>query len=219
MKIFKEYDQSLLLRVLKEGRISNTEILVVGAGPSGSIAAIAASRRGAKVVLVEQCGKVGGMLVTGGVLDLLQYNDNNGRLIIGGIPLELVERLKKRRKLLGSPEKDVCLSFDKEAMETVLLEMIEEAKIQLKLYSSFVFPIMNKNTIIGVVIFNKSGFQGIKAKVVIDATGDADVAYTAGCPFKKGWGGKKNLLQAGTLCFRMGGVNYNRYLKFPQNKF
>ncbi|MBU0477420.1 FAD-dependent oxidoreductase [bacterium] len=197
----------------------NTDVVVIGGGPAGCAAAIAAARNGIKVVLVERYAIVGGMATVGGVQLFLQYNDNKGNLVIGGIPLEIVNRMRQVGGLLGDFRKDVGLSFDKEMLQTVLLKLLNETEVIKKFQSVFCKAIVKESTIDTIIVWNKSGFQAIKGKIFIDATGDADVAFLSGVPCRKGWSQNRKLLQAGTLCFRMGNVNFDEYKAVSWEKF
>ncbi|WP_324667984.1 FAD-dependent oxidoreductase [Geochorda subterranea] len=191
------------------------DVLVIGGGPSGSIAAIAAARAGADVVLVERNGFLGGNATTG--LPLLTYHDAMGRQIIRGIPDELVTRLKdmegspghllRPRRHFGATVTPV----EPELVKSVLLEMCLEAGVRLFLHTSCLDPIMEGESVRGALFVNKGGRFQVGARVVIDATGDGDVAAAAGCSYDMGNKGKN---MPATLMFRLHGVDTDDVARF-----
>ncbi len=181
------------------------DVLVCGAGTAGVFAAIAAARQGAKTLLIERSFAVGGMLTIGDagitkftehckdvdlykkeVLDVLATDPRKVQ-VVGGIPLEYVERMIKAGTALGTDGTAGSYVFtDKCEAQAVLMDMLEEAGVEV-LYDTRVCLVEKEdNTITGVVVCNKNGFSRIQASRVIDTTGDADVAAWAGAPYHKG---------------------------------
>lgn len=177
---------------------NEVDVLVLGSGPAGVSAAICAARQGVKTMLVEQCGCVGGVATAG----LMSHWTGNTK---GGFYEEILNKsCDCDNKHIINPEK----------LKTVLLEMLSEANVKVRLYTFASMPIMENNIIKGVVTESKSGREAILAKVIIDATGDGDIAEKSGVPFLKGRedDGK---MQPATLMFKVGGVDENRGV-FPQ---
>ena len=175
--------------------VDHVDVLVVGGGPAGIAAAVGAARAGARTALVEIYGFLGGMATAGLVGPFMTSFSGDGQSqLIGGIFDELVQRMVEiggaihpRDVRAGSAEAgyyifghDHVTPFDPEALKRVADEMVQESGISLYLHTSFIEPLMEGNWIKGAVIHNKSGLQAITAQVVIDCTGDADVAFRAG---------------------------------------
>lgn len=171
------------------------DVLVVGAGPAGIGAAVTAARKGAKVTLVEYGGKLGGMWTLG---LLSPFFDNQTH---EGLNRELREKLQERNAWGGLWN----ISFDPTQMALILNDYAVKNKIDVLLYTMGCEPVMEGNTVKGLFIQNKSGTQAILADVVIDCTGDGDVASRAGCPFEVGRPGD-GVFQPMTMMFKLGGV-------------
>lgn len=190
--------------------ISDVDVLVAGGGVAGVSAAIAAARLGAKVLLVERYGFLGGMATAGLVITVPPMNN--------GLQLEITQRLQELGsyvplKSSSEAEEDIGAithAFDPEAMKIVFIKMLRENKVNLLLHTLIVNAYMENNTIRGVIIENKSGRQAILAKVIVDATGDADVAAFANVPFEKEK--FENILPV-TLMFNMVGVDLEEFTK------
>lgn len=160
--------------------IAETDVLVIGGGPAGVAAAIAASRGGAETYLVERYNHLGGLWTGGLVLPYLSTHavdkNNRFRQVIYGLGDEMAQRLFK----LGMAIHEVNPVIDPEAGKYVLDEMIVESGVKMLYHSWGVNAVMDVNTIKGVIIESKSGRQAVLAKVVIDCTGDGDVYHWAG---------------------------------------
>jgi len=180
-----------------------TRVVVAGAGPAGVGAALGAARMGAEVALVERYGFPGGMATTGLVHPWMSYHAGE-KQIIGGVFEGVIQRLLQR----GAFKPGGNL-FDPEHLKQVLIEMLVEAGVELHLHS-FVAGVRRVGAAVkGIVVYNKSGRETISGDVVIDATGDGDVAALAGCPYEKGRK-KDGLMQPMTLHFRMAAVDRSR---------
>lgn len=177
--------------------IEHVDVLVVGGGPGGIGAAVGAARAGARTALVEHYGFLGGTATAGLVGPFMTSFSGDGQSqLIGGIFDELVQRmavmggaLHPRDIRAGSAEAgyyvfghDHVTPFNPEALKLIAEEMMVENGVSLYLHTSFIEPLMEGNWIKGAVIHNKSGLQAITANVVIDCSGDADVAHRAGVP-------------------------------------
>lgn len=176
---------------------AEVDVLVVGGGPAGFSAAVNAARQGVRTMLIEQAGAVGGVATIG----LMSHWTGNTR---GGFYEEILDRSKDcdDRQIIN-PEK----------LKTVMMEMLYEAGVILQLYTFACDVIMDRDTIIGVITESKSGREAIMAKVIIDASGDGDIAAKAGVPYHKGreTDGK---MQPMTLMFKVAGVDTGRAV-FP----
>lgn len=202
----------------------DVDVLVVGAGPAGMCAAICAAREGAKTLVFDQNGCVGGQATVGLVGPFMtSYDAKNERMVIRGIFEEIVERMKALGGAIDPGEIEARQPrsgfynighahvgpFDHECLKRVGTEMILEAGAELLLNTQFIDVIQQDGHIEGVVIANKSGMSVIRAKIVIDCSGDADVAARSGVKYELGNVLDGNI-QAATLFFRVGNVDTER---------
>ena len=182
---------------------SEVDVLVCGGGIAGVAAAVCAARIGVKVLLVERYGFLGG-LVTGGLVITTPPLDN-------GINREIGERLRAKGVYapLQKPGAEMIAlkmhAIDPEVVKYELVQMLGEQRVQLLLHTLIVGSIVEEGVVKGVLIENKAGRQAIRAKVVVDATGDADVAAFAQAPFRVV---KKPI----TMMFNMAGVDVDKVL-------
>jgi hypothetical protein len=192
--------------------VREPDILVVGAGPAGIGAAVAAARNGAKTLLVEHYGFLGGNLTAAMVNPMFTFHDINGGQVIRGIAGEIVDRLVQTT---ASPGHVVDLTFDNasmtpfdpEGMKLLLLDMTEEAGVELMLHTTFSDVVMDGGRVTYAIVENKSGRLAIRPKFIIDCSADADVAARAGAPFVKGRE-SDGAMQPVSLFYRIGGINY-----------
>jgi hypothetical protein len=216
--------------------VKECDVVVVGGGPGGIGAAIAAGRNGADTVLIERFGHLGGM-GTGGLVTIIPcLSDFSGVMQIGGINQEWIERLEPReavthppKELWGSSDPRVVSSWqtrsfftiregrvvyaaliDAEISKCILNDMVKEAKVKTYLHSWGTMPLMEGNKAVGVVFESKSGRQAIMAKVVIDSTGDGDLLPFAHAGFDTEIDPKIRIANL-SLCYWIDGVNYMRY--------
>jgi len=190
--------------------VSEVDVLVCGGGPAGVCAAVAAARRGARVMLVERYGFFGGMSTAGLVVIWHKlYGMDLETQVIRGLPEELVERLARRNAVRNSrPDGRGHFTIDTEQAKLVFDEVILDAGVTPLLHTWASNVILDGNRIDTVIVQNKSGRQAIRARFVIDATGDADIAARAGVPWEKG--DERGLMQPPSLCFRLGGLDMER---------
>lgn len=181
------------------------DVLVCGGGLSGVVAALAAARGGASVGLLEYTGKLGGVSVTG-QLGAVSGQHMKGEKVVAGILPEIISRCQSRN---GVNDDGWCAVFDPETLNSVLLNMLDEAGVDLWLYSPVTGAIRNGEQIEYAVISGKGSLFAIKAKVFIDATGDGDLAYAAGCEYEYGRE-EDGQAQSATLVFRIGGVELDK---------
>ena len=198
-----------------------TDVAVVGGGPAGVCAAICAARHGARVLLIEQSGCCGGMATTGMVGPFMTSYDSSGEnMIIRGIFAEIVDRLVARgyaihpSQVMGGTAftswikigHDHVTPFESEGLKLILDEMLVEAGVKILYHTTFLAPILQNKTICGVRIASKAGIGEVMASVVIDATGDGDVAARAGVPFEMG-NEALGLMQPATMFFHISHVD------------
>jgi hypothetical protein len=195
------------------------DVLVAGGGPAGVPAAVAAARNGARVLLVERWGFLGGMATAGMVVPIHTFHNMKGEQIVGGIPHEIIKRLETiggafpGGHLWSTYQSSYTHTpFDVEAMKQVLLEMVDEAGVELLLHTFLLGACKENGTVTGVEVANKSGRYDLSARVVVDATGDGDIAASAGVSFIKGGEGEKCM--AGSLMFRIGNVDAEAVLRY-----
>lgn len=160
--------------------LAETDVLVIGGGPAGVAAAIAASRAGAETYLVERYNHLGGLWTGGLVLPLLSTHAINKQKkkqqVIFGIGGEMAKRLID----MGMTIRDSNYVVDPEAAKYVLDDMIMDAGVKMLYHTWGANVIMDKNAVKGVFLENKSGRMAILAKVVVDCTGDGDIFHLAG---------------------------------------
>ncbi len=184
------------------------DVLVCGGGPAGVGAALQSARMGAKTMLIEMQNCLGGVATAG-------MMSHWGGVSSSGIMQEIFERTRKKCEVLGWVEENGCgmEAIHHEAQKIVLEEMMQESGVEL-LYNTIVCDAVVENgKLQGVYVQNKSGRNYVKAKCVVDATGDGDVAYYAGVPYFKGRE-SDGKMQPCTLMFKIGGVDYQKAV-FP----
>jgi ribulose 1,5-bisphosphate synthetase/thiazole synthase len=181
----------------------NRDVIVVGGGPAGLAASIACARQGAKTLLIERTNCLGGTATAGLVIEFAKTYGNNY-----GIFKEICDNMKE----LGGLNQDnlafdsVFAVFDPEVLKYVAQSMCEQAGVNILFHTFVESALCEDNFVKGVTVCNKSGRQAFKAKVIIDCTGDGDVAVSAGAAYEKG-DIKTGKMQALTLRPRIGGVN------------
>lgn len=162
--------------------VANVDLLVCGGGVAGVAAATCAARNGARVLLVERYGFLGG-LVTAALVITTPPLDN-------GINLEICKRLMDREtyrdctNIGDDPGTESLTAIDPEIFKHELVGMLIEQDVKLLLHTYIVQSIVEDNVIKGVIIENKAGRQAILARMVVDATGDGDVSALAKVPYE-----------------------------------
>jgi flavin-dependent dehydrogenase len=166
--------------------MAEADVLVCGGGPAGVAAACAASRCGAKTVLIERWPFLGGM-GTAALVNIWHLSDRQ-KIVIGGIIEEAIERAERRNwiRFRGSVNRHETHDFDPEGMKIVFHDMLEAAGVRTICCLVAGEPMVEDGRIQGVLVDTKRGRRAILAKIVIDATGDGDVAAKAGVAFDYG---------------------------------
>ena len=190
-------DGSILRPELALPKIHETDVLVVGGGPAGCVAAIAAARAGAKVTLVERYGHFGGLATGGLVLIILGHwvKDASGekKQVLQGIGEEMMQRLEALPYGICNRGQGKNPTIDAEAYKYLLVEMITELNIDVFLHSWVCDAILDDDldpntgfpVVRGAVIQTKEGPLAIQAKQTIDTTGDGDLFMAAGCAYSR----------------------------------
>jgi hypothetical protein len=188
------------------------DVVVVGGGPSGLAAAVSASRHGARTLLVEHYGFLGGMGTAGGVTNFAGlYGRFHGEMkqLVHGVVDDLLPRIEALGGL-NQPQDGMqgrirVRSYDVSAYKCAADQMLEAAGVQCLFHASAAAVLMDDNRITALVVETKSGRLAIQSNVFIDCTGDGDVAAFAGVPFEVGDGAGSGLFP--TTMFRVGHVD------------
>ena len=186
-----------------------TEVLVVGGGPGGLAAALAAARAGAHTTLVDRYGCFGGVITQVGV-DTIAWYRHEGTVDLEGIGIEF----ERRAEEMGGTEPDFqsrSRALDSELFKVVADRLVEEAGVEPLLHCLVTEPIVEDGLVKGVVTESKSGRQAILAQRVVDATGDADVAFRAGAPCHTR---PRGSVMGVTVMFSCSGVDKARFLDY-----
>lgn len=190
--------------------IARPDVLIVGAGPAGVGAAIAAARMGAETMLVEQYAFVGGNLTVAKINPMFTFHDIHGRQVISGIAGDFAARMVEAGYSDGHMtdltfDNASMTPLDPEGAKVVLFDMLEEAGVHLLLHTMCVDAVTKDGKVSAVIVENKSGRGAICPKLVVDCTGDGDVAVKAGADFTIG--GEDGVMQPVSLFFRIAGVD------------
>src|SRR3954453_16144518 len=192
--------------------LATAAVFVLGAGSAGCIAAIAAARSGADTLLVERYGFLGGTSTM--VLDTFYgfyVPGDDARRVVGGLPWEIVERLRERDMILERPSSygaGQAVTYDLPTLSVVWEQTALEAGVHLRLHTFCVDILKDNNQITGLVVAGKGGMGLIKGNIFVDTSGDPDLCFRAGVPFQRA--GEDGPAQSLTTTFRLGNVDVER---------
>ncbi len=197
-------DKSISLKSKKMPVDDRWDVIVVGGGPGGCTAAISAAREGAKTLLIEAMGQLGGMGTAGMVPAWCPFSDGE-KIIYRGLAEKIFNESKK-----GVPHENKnkldWVHINPEYLMTIYDKMVSESGAQVLFFSRLAAVEMSANdTVDAVIVANKNGLTAFKAKVYIDATGDGDLAAWAGASFKRG--DENGVVQSSTMCFSFANVD------------
>ncbi len=201
--------------------IAEPEVLVVGGGSAGIAASIAAARNGARTMLIERYGFLGGTSTAALVGPMMtSFSTEGHQRVVGGIFQEMVDRMVALGGAVDPatiPEVGAyggfirhghlhVTPFHPEALKLVAQEMVTEAGVELLLHTTFVDALRDERRTRGAVVVNKAGLGVVRANVMIDTSADGDVAAAAGAAFMKGRP-EDGKMQPATMFFRVGNVD------------
>lgn len=197
------------------------DVIVCGGGTSGVAAAIASARTGAKTILVERLGSLGGQMTVSGPPGFAYAHmfNNRGEQIINGILGETHERLLQEGHALPYPPPELRTAstfafVDPDWWEFLIFDMMQEDGVRLLLHSLVVDVVKDADTVRGVVVENTSGRQTILGNVVIDCTGEGDIASRAGAPFEKVSKDDPLPIEPPSLAFTMDGIDWEEVFAY-----
>ena len=179
--------------------VRDVDVIVVGGGPAGLAAAIASARNAARTVLVERFGYLGGTATASLMACINGFRNQvepDGTQTVRGIAEEIVLQLKALGGLGRSPypqktyptqpgQLEYSYAVDTERLKYVALRLAVETRVDLLFHTYFCAPILAGDQLRGIIVENKSGRQALLGRVVVDASGDGDVAARAGAPFRQ----------------------------------
>jgi len=212
------------------------DVLVVGGGPSGTAAAVAAARLGAEVVLLERYNHLGGLSTGGLVIWIDRMTDWSGKLVMRGFAEEIMDRLPREavagpaRKDWGSRDAASAAHWaqrtaafhgtvtwsptvDPERLKLASQEIALEQKVRLVFHSWAALPLLEDGKVRGAFFESKAGRQAVRAKVVVDATGDGDLFARAGAAFESDIEAA-DIHHCMNTAWLLGGVDMNRWIEF-----
>jgi hypothetical protein len=196
------------------------DVLVCGGGVAGSMAAVAAARNGASVVLLERYGFLGGNATAGAVAQFNSWQTTNGRPVVSGLASEVVERLRgygaageHHRFVMSTGHKMDRVEYAPEMLKLVLDDMVAQAGVRPLLHASLLDVTCEGRRVREVHVLTKGGVLIVRPRVMVDASGDMDAIKHAGATFLNLEEGEA--LQPATMMFRFGPVDFERFDALP----
>jgi len=190
------------------------DVIVAGGGVSGIAAAIGAARAGARTLLIERMGFLGGVASAALMTSMTNFIfTGDGRQVVKGVCEEVLENLVERGATSPQLRSRAVpqIPFDQETFRIVVIEMLRDAGVDLLLETCVVDVIKEKGALVGVIVENKGGRQAILCKVAVDTTGDADLAALSGAPYLH------TPPDSGSLLFLMSHVDLDRTVGYFEN--
>ena len=196
----------------------NYDVAVIGGGAAGLCAAVAAARRGAKTILVERTGVLGGCAASG--LSILGYIDRQGRKVLGGLAQEIYDRLAEMNGTIGHfrcPVHNSISPISAQMMKILAVELCREANVELLFNCDVTDAEVINGHIQAATVYGKCTDIRIRAKVFVDGTGDGDLSCLADCAFTLGQEDEgrvvdgKPVMQPATLMFTVTNYDLNKF--------
>ena len=200
------------------------DVVVCGGGVAGTMAAVAAARQGASVVLVERYGFLGGNATAGAVAQFNSWQTGNGRTVVAGLADEVVRRLRAYggarehdRFVMSTGHHMDRVEYEPEVLKLVLDDMVAEAGVRPLLHASLLDVQCEGRRITGLRMLTKGGVLSLRLGVLVDASGDMDALKQAGARFLELGGGEA--LQPATMMFRFGPIDFERFGALSKAEF
>lgn len=192
------------------------DVLVCGGGMAGTMAAVAAARGGASVLLVERWGFLGGSATAGAVGQFVGWETAAGRQVIQGLAEEVVQRLERQGGSGGHTHFTMStghrmdqVSFDPERLKLVLDQMATEAGVRLLFHATLLDVARQGDAVSAVTVLTKAGPLEVRPRIAIDASGDLDLLARAGAGFLPLEADEAP--QPATMMFRFGPIDFSRF--------
>jgi hypothetical protein len=193
----------------------DVDVLVCGGGMAGTVAAIAAGRAGVKTVLIERWGFLGGAATAAAVGGFVGWETHSGQQVVRGVAEEIVQELIRHggshgheHFMMSTGHRMDRVAYDTEVLKIVLDQMTIDAGVNVLFHASIFSVQADRRTVREVEVLTKAGLINIRARVVIDASGDLDVLARAGASFLALAEGET--LQPATMMFRFGPVDFSQ---------
>ncbi len=215
----------MILQSVDQVGTPSYDLIVAGGGAAGLVAAVAAARLGARVLLLERQGCLGGTATTGYVAQYIGFYNGDTKAV-WGIPHEILERIVRAggsngfgtytmAEAAANPLTIHHFPFNPEVVKIVLDEIAAESGVEILFHASVVGISKHDSALTGLTVETVAGRRDFSSRVVVDATGDATVAHLAGVPMLKGE--PNGELQPNTLCFRLSNVDVPRFRSIPRD--